>query len=151
MPFDVSVLNALSMSVQSLEPRPSTAFQPGTSFPARQSARATSWASLYHLAMSLPFIRYWPSSSFVRSFGSVPTRKASSTFFSARALHLPLALQYLHVFGAGANSPSPLMASAARSLTNSPNCSISSRVHSHSDMPSGSRGCTMDSLTVLNV
>ena len=59
-----------------------------------------------------------------------------------------LALQYLQVFGPGTKSPTPWIASAARSFTTSPNFRRSSRLHSHSEIPSGSLGCTIDIRTV---
>ena len=140
--------NAASISVQSLVARPATAFHPGISFPERQASSAEASMSLSHFATSCPSFRYFPISSKVRSAGSSFTLNASSTFFSARALQRPLALQYLQVFGPGTKSPTPWIASAARSFTTSPNFRRSSRLHSHSEIPSGSLGCTIDIRTV---
>ena len=140
MPSDSSFANAASISVHSRTLRPATAFQPGISFPERQAFRAASSTSFSHLATSCPFFRYSPICSSVSSAGSVPVINASSTFFSARARHRPRARQYLHVLTPGAKSPLPWIARSARFFTFSPNARSSSKLHSHSDIPSTSLG-----------
>ncbi len=56
-------------SDRSLDPRPSTAFQPAILCPARLSLRANSCRSDSHEATSSPIVRYCPISSLVRSTG----------------------------------------------------------------------------------
>ena len=108
-------LKAASMSVKRRLLRPSTAFQPGTSWPSRHCSRMYSSSFVMYPASSRVLVRMSLASSRLIRGGSIGAKPSALSMCSAWARQVAAALQNRQC-SPGTNSPSPLKARIAAGL-----------------------------------